>query len=60
LYVKYAAETGYKFQALTPTVDAGTAGAGTIDVDTEGNKLTFNLILCDQSFQCGRRQWLFQ
>ncbi|NLK53167.1 MAG: hypothetical protein GX295_12115 [Syntrophomonadaceae bacterium] len=41
--IELTAAAGYKFQALTPTVDAGTAGAGTIDTDAEGNKLTFTV-----------------
>ena len=41
--IELTAAAGYKFQALIPTVDAGTAGAGTIDVDAEGNKLTFTV-----------------
>ncbi|MCX7922339.1 MAG: DUF4347 domain-containing protein [Clostridia bacterium] len=41
--IELTAAAGNKFQALTPTVNAGTAGAGTINVDAEGNKLTFTV-----------------
>jgi hypothetical protein len=35
------ADADYKFSAITPTVDAGTAAAGTISADTAQNTLTF-------------------
>jgi len=41
--IELTAAAGYKFQALTPTVDAGAAEAGTIDTGGEGNKLTFTV-----------------
>lgn len=41
--IELTAAAGYKFQALTPTVNAGTAEAGTFDADGEGNKLTFTV-----------------
>lgn len=37
--IELTAAVGYKFQVLTPTVDVGTAEAGTINA--EGSKLTF-------------------
>ena len=41
--IELTAATGNKFRALTPEVDAGTPGEGTISGDTEGNKLTFTV-----------------
>ncbi|MDT3701114.1 MAG: DUF4347 domain-containing protein, partial [Thermincola sp.] len=41
--IELTAAAGNKFQAMTPEADAGTAGAGTINVDAEGNKLTFTV-----------------
>lgn len=37
------AAAGNKFIALTPTVNTGTAGAGSIDTDAENNILTFSV-----------------
>jgi len=41
--IELTAKASYKFQAVTPAVNAGTADAGTINTDTAGNKLTFTV-----------------